>query len=834
MLNCVDTSSSSSSNSSGALDSDDTNVTIETAYNADGNVSSITAKNSFTGDQTTQYVYGTTLSDSGISSTLLKRAEIYPDSDDTYSVGTGSLPVLSDGPDEVYDRTEFKYNRQGEVTEIKDQNETVHAFDYDNLGRQTHDRVTALGSGVDGAVRRISTSFEVRGVREKITSWNGETVGSGSVVNEVQFTYNDFGQITADYQAHGGTVNTSTTPKVQYGYADGSTNTIRPTTITYPDGRVITYDYGSSESIHDALSRVGSIDDDDAGSTRLADYSYLGLGPAGGALPTLDSPFTPGAVEVDYTEPDIRYTLVGTAGGNDPDTGDIYRGLDRFGRVKDCYWHDYGGSTDVDRIKYGYDRNGNRIWHENTVAASYGKHFDELYDYDLIDRLKTMDRGDLNALKDAVNNLQFAQDWALDATGNWRNFREDDDGDAAWDLNQERTANKVNETTDVSEMAGPSWITPAYNCAGNMTTTPKPADPTASFAATYDAWNRLVKIEEASDKVAEYEYDGVKRRSVKKRYASGSLDETRHFYYTEPTRWQVVEERADSSSDPDRQFVWGVRYVDEIILRERDTSGGGTLDERFYSVQDANWSVTGIVDASSIVKERFAQSPYGVALAMDSSFAQRGSSNYDWETRFSGYRCDLETAFYYVRHRMYSPLVSWMQRDPLVLTGAANLYVYASNRPTVLIDPDGRIDWCAIASRSDVQCICAIVQLVDTLSVGVPAPFGWILDVGDCLCDIASYQSDACSGCLKVSGLRKLFALLSCLADLVGVIAPIPNLALWMVEFSTWFMTVLSSGGGFGQTGYPVAIHHCENWWGIDITGVPPSEWPFEPNAVAT
>jgi len=50
VLNCVDTSSSSSSNSSGALDSDDTNVTIETAYNADGNVSSITAKNSFTGD----------------------------------------------------------------------------------------------------------------------------------------------------------------------------------------------------------------------------------------------------------------------------------------------------------------------------------------------------------------------------------------------------------------------------------------------------------------------------------------------------------------------------------------------------------------------------------------------------------------------------------------------------------------------------------------------------------------------------------------------------------------------------------------------------------------
>ena len=145
-------SSSSSSSSSGPFESDDTNVTVLTAYNADGNVSSITAVNALTGDQTTQYVYGTTLSDSGIASSLLKRAEIYPDSDDV-------ADPLGNGTDGIYDRIEFKYNRQGEVTEIKDQNETVHAFDYDKLGRRIHDRVTTLGSGVDGAVRRISTTL---------------------------------------------------------------------------------------------------------------------------------------------------------------------------------------------------------------------------------------------------------------------------------------------------------------------------------------------------------------------------------------------------------------------------------------------------------------------------------------------------------------------------------------------------------------------------------------------------------------------------------------------------------------------------------------------------
>jgi len=78
---------------------------------------------------------------------------------------------------------------------IRDQNGTVHTFDYDGLGRPIQDRITTLGAGVDGTVRRISTSFEVRGMREKITSWNAATVGSGSVVNEVQFAYNDFGQV---------------------------------------------------------------------------------------------------------------------------------------------------------------------------------------------------------------------------------------------------------------------------------------------------------------------------------------------------------------------------------------------------------------------------------------------------------------------------------------------------------------------------------------------------------------------------------------------------------------------------------------------------------------
>ena len=85
-------------------------------------------------------------------------------------------------------------------------------------------------------------------MREKITSYNNATVGSGTIVDETQFTYNSFAQLIVDYQAHSGAVNVATSVKVQYGYANGSANTIRPMTLTYPNGKVLTYNYSTADS----------------------------------------------------------------------------------------------------------------------------------------------------------------------------------------------------------------------------------------------------------------------------------------------------------------------------------------------------------------------------------------------------------------------------------------------------------------------------------------------------------------------------------------------------------------------------------------------------------
>lgn len=654
-------SSSSSSSSGGSADgcpaSSDVNRETRFTYTADGSLATLTVANSATGDQVTTYTYGTTLSNSAVATSTLLRKVAYPDS-------TGDS-----------DSIRYTYNRQAQVATVSDQRGGVRMFDYDKLGRPLHDRVTTLGMNVDGAVRRLSSSFDVRGLVEKLTSHDAATIGLGNVVNEVLFKYNDFGQIVISYQEHDGAVDTLTTPKVEFGYASGSANTIRPTRLTYPNGRVLTYSYGTGGGPNDAASRIFAIVDNDASSTHLAEYKYLGIA-------TL--------VELDYTEPDVKYTMIDPIGLIDPNTGDIYAGFDRFGRVKDSRWYSYALAIplDVDRIKYGYDRASNRIWRENVVAATLLKDFDELYSYDGLHRLKDMGRGRLNMGHTSLTTKTFAQCWTLDTTGNWSQFGQDDMGAGTWDLQQERAASTVNEITDITEQAGPSWVTPAYDAAGNMTTVPAPADPSTSFTASFDSWNRLVKLADGAETIQVYGYDPRRFLSLRHDYVDGTISDTRHFYYSQ--RWQCLEERIDVTVSPGSHYVWSAQHPDALVLRDRDSANTGDFDERLYSVIDANRNTTALVTVDGTVQERHVYSAYGVPSFLDGSFNAESSTPYSWPSLFGGCVYSYLSQVYLARLRHYlSGLGTWMQRDVLGYRDSTDLYEYVASTPLTKTDPFG-------------------------------------------------------------------------------------------------------------------------------------------------
>ncbi|WP_430454574.1 RHS repeat-associated core domain-containing protein [Rhodopirellula europaea] len=653
--NVVDPPASSSTGTA-CTASDDQNQTTQFAYTPDGDLKTLTAVNSSTGNQVTQYVYGTTLSDSAVASSQLLRREIYPDS-------TGTSDSVS-----------YTYNRQGQRTSLTDQNASTRQYDYDALGRQTQDRVTTLGAGVDGAVRRVEQSYDVRGNVSAITCYSNATVGSGSIVNQVTRQYDGFGQVTKTFQSHSGAVNPASTPSVGRTYTDGSGNVLRPTATVYPNGREVTLNYGTSGSITDEMNQVSSLVDDD--STVLAAYDYLGLGTF---------------VEQNSTEADLRYTLVSPTLSTDPDTGDIYSGLDRFGRVKDARWRDVSASSDLSRIEYGYDRASNRIWREN--PSDPNREHDWLYAYDGLDRLQSAQRGQLNGTHTAITSLDSAQCWTLDATGNWKEFRQDENGDGTWDFNQTRAANAVNEITDISNTPSDIWATPAYDKNGNTTTNPRPDLGTnATMTATFDAWNRMTKLVDDSNSniLLENQYDGRNFRIVAKEYTSGTLDQTRQHYFTED--WQCLEEHVNTTSMPRRHYMWGMRYIDDLILRDRDISpSGGVMGERLYYLADANWNTTAVVSDSGTVQERYEYDPYGDLSVFASDYTPRSSSNYAVHYTYTTREWTPAAGLYYFRNRWYdAQLGRFSSRDPIGFEGSKwSLYEYVDSNPAVGRDPSG-------------------------------------------------------------------------------------------------------------------------------------------------
>jgi hypothetical protein len=67
------------------------------------------------------------------------------------------------------------------------------------------------------------------------------------------------GHLTSEYQAHSGAVATSSTSQVQYGYTQlaGGVNNSRLTSLTYPSGYVLNYNYVSG--LDDTISWLASL-----------------------------------------------------------------------------------------------------------------------------------------------------------------------------------------------------------------------------------------------------------------------------------------------------------------------------------------------------------------------------------------------------------------------------------------------------------------------------------------------------------------------------------------------------------------------------------------------
>jgi RHS repeat-associated protein len=639
--------------------SDTADRTTEFTYDGSSHVLTRNAKLSNTSNEVTSYTYGVTNSNcsttgSCVTSNDLLASMTYPGQAQTES---------------------YAYNALGQTKTNNDRNLNTHQYSFDVLGRTTKDAVTTLGSGVDNRVLALATAYNGLGLASTFTSYNSAT-GTDPVnnqVNQVQRTFNGLGQLITEAQIHG---NSQVTPvNVQYTYSfvamAGSPNHSRLTSIIYPNGRIVRYEYNAG--LDASISRLSFLADDNMGSvgTHLEEYSYLGLNTA---------------VQRAHPQAQINLTYMGAPG----DGGDQYAGLDRFGRVVDQHWLNTGTSTDTDRLQYTYDRDSNRTQRTNAINTL----FSESYGYDSFNQLTSFMRN------------THSQTWGLDNVGNWKSFTNDQTGPPS----ETRIQNAQNQITTLT---GTGVGTPSYDANGNTLTDEW------GHGYSFDAWNRLAQVTLSGSSIV-YTYDALGRRLTE----SGGLG--RDLYYSKD--WQVLEERLGGLMQ--YQQVWSPVYIDALVLRD------GGLSGRLYVQQDANWNVSGLVNTSGTVLERYAYDPYGKATVLDpNTWAVRGSgaygtSNYGWVYLHQGgryTRFDDVSGLYLFRYRDLSPTLGrWMEEDPIIFGGASsNLYDFVGGNPEGKTDPSGLSSVYLQAgggSQNGITCTLTGVFTISEPSIVPPLP----------------------------------------------------------------------------------------------------------------
>lgn len=697
-------------------------------------------------DQETIYTYGVTkgasVPDSKISSNRLLHTVQYPDS-------SGGSDVVT-----------YAYNAQGQQIYMKDQLGTETASTYDTAGRLLHKGLTSVAGSLDASVRRISSAYDTRGMKTTVTQYDNATPGSGSVVDEVKYTYDDWGNMTQFEQDRDSAVSGGGNQySIGYAYAKNSpTNGVtmlRRSTMTLPDASTLTYEYGSANSIADDQSRVADIK---LGSTVVASYSYLG-----------DAQL----VGTNLPEPNVSYNLYG------PSSADDYARMDRFGRTISSRWDNSGGSnTAFYQVELAYDRNSNITLAEDKIQHNGGANetFSAQYSMDNLNRLIRAEEGNWSG--SVINNRTRDEQWTLSPTGNFSRRKIDLNGDGSFggtdEIDDTGTFNKANEwLTRDTDSNGSTNYTLTHDAVGQLT------DDGKDYKYKYDGFGRLKEVKNQSNNlVAEYRYNGLGYR-IGWHYdanASGAVDGSDPWYYfAYDERWRPVATYRGSDTSPKEQFVFhaagtggtgGSSYIDSVVLRDKDantawtSASDSTLEDRIYYCQNWRNDVSVLVKPESgnglEIVEWIKYSAYGVpyciaaadynrsgatdtsdSTAFDTDFNNtnaRADVNFDGTVdladffafynahasagsggrnvasqagvgsriAYAGYQWDAMFSGYHARTRGYRPgLGRWLSRDRLESTYFASLYGYVSQDPITFVDPVGECGTAVLEAESN-------------------------------------------------------------------------------------------------------------------------------------
>jgi RHS repeat-associated protein len=352
-------------------------------------------------------------------------------------------------------------------------------------------------------------------------------------------------------------------------------------------------------------------------------------------------------MQTTYNEPNVSLTYVNGS-------------LDRYGRVINHSW--IKNTNPLVHIIHSYDYNGNRTKRYDPIHDANS----ELYTYDNLGQIKTLNHGVLNNDHTSVTTVNHSESWNFDKTGNWSQYTKNG-------TTENRTYNAANELQGIAN----------HDANGNMVLMP-------GLKGKYDAWNRLVEVRDSNDNlIAQYEYNGLNQR-IKKTVGSTT---TKSFFNE---NWQEIESITNNQVT---SYVWGLRYIDDLILREKG-------EERLYSLADPNWNVVAICDANGDIQERYNYNAFGKRNVFEADFTAKKETEFDWNRAFTGQVLVIETGLMICRNRYYhTALGRFVNRDPIEYESEdTNLYRYVFNSPTLEKDLYGLACCDDGVYDSDTQC----------------------------------------------------------------------------------------------------------------------------------
>ena len=301
--------------------------------------------------------------------------------------------------------------------------------------------------------------------------------------------------------------------------------------------------------------------------------------------------------------------------------------------------------TATDRFQYGYDRDSNVLYKDNKVISSFSELYHTngaSGGYDALDRLTDFKRGSLSdsnsdGVPDTVSTAARAQGWSLDALGNWK--QQTTDSSTATRTHDDRNEltgtgtdtlgfdDDGNTTSDTG--ASSATGTYAYD-AWDRLASDTPAS--SSFSSTSGCGSGTYCDTSSSSSAYTYDYDALGRRQAEhaaesscstsdyddgmstfsSNYHACQTTDTDHgLYYS--SDWQVLQDRqnvtcnysygcsyaccstgcttptysytcscsgCDAHGGTD-QNVWGLGYVDDLVLRDRSADGVVAPDPSF-------------------------------------------------------------------------------------------------------------------------------------------------------------------------------------------------------------------------------------------------------------